>query len=907
MQYCVETKVFFNVGASGRPQFEEEKLNETGKAAYLLSIKETEQIYKTDHLCGLTAEEATRRLTAYGKNKLVEGKKKSLIARFAGQFKDFLIVVLIAAAIISGFLGEVSDAVLILMIVVLNAVIGVVQESKAESAMESLKQLTIPEAKVIRDGAQTVVRSEDLVPGDLVVLDAGDAVPADGRIVAEAALQVQESALTGESVPVEKAVTGDFDDKTPLGDRVDMVYMSSAVTYGRGRFVVTGTGMDTEIGKIAGMLQTSEKSVTPLTRSINQLGKTLAIAALAACIVIFAVGWLRGGNLIEMFLTAVSLAVAAIPEGLPAVVTVVLAMGTTRLAAKHAIIRKLPAVETLGCASVICTDKTGTLTQNRMTIKKVYANEGIIDAEKIKEDGFIPSEKFVVRIGELCNDASIIEENERVLEIGDPTEVAMVAYADDLGFDKALNMHEIPRIGEIPFDSDRKLMTTIHAYGDTFMSFTKGAPDVLLARCTQYLKGYDVLPLDDGARKKIMAANAEMADNAYRVLGYAFRQYLEQPAAEVGTVEADLIFAGLTGMIDPPREEVKPSIDECRRAGIQTVMITGDHKNTAVAIAKDLDIYREDSRALSGVELDALSDAELDEVIEKTSVYARVSPEHKVRIVNAWQRRGDVVAMTGDGVNDAPALKKADIGCAMGITGTDVSKEAADMILTDDNFATIVSAVREGRGIYNNIKKAVHFLLSCNIAEILILFVATIIGWAQPLLPVHILWINLVTDSLPALALGVEKNDDDIMDYEPRSRNESIFAGGLGGRIVFQGIVLSLISLAVFWYGIHRYNLLAGRTMVFAVLGLSQLTHVLNVRSESKTAFHNLFTNRYLWGALCISTFVQLIVIFVPGLHLFFRVRMLAPMQWLTVALAALAPLVVVEVTKWLGRHFKND
>ncbi|MDD2413801.1 MAG: calcium-transporting P-type ATPase, PMR1-type [Eubacteriaceae bacterium] len=872
-----------------------------------MTADETLASYQTNLENGLNDDQVKERLEKYGKNKLEEGKKTSLIKKFLLQFKDFLILVLIVAAIISGLLGEISDTLLILIIVVVNAIIGVIQENKAENAMESLKKLTIPEAEVIRNGQKQMIPSINLVPGDIVCLDAGDRIPADGRIIESAALQVQESALTGESVPVEKNADNITNPKTPLGDRLNYLFMSSVVTYGRGKYIVTGTGMETEIGNIAGMIQGTKQSQTPLQKSLAQLGKTLAIGALAACAIIFIVGMLRGGDPLMMFMTAVSLAVAAIPEGLPAIVTVVLALGTQRLVAKHAIIRKLPAVETLGCASVICTDKTGTLTQNKMTIKKVYANEGIVNAEEIKEDGFTASEKFVVRIGQLCNDASIVQNEVKQIEIGDPTEVAMVQYAGDLGFNKDISLEKAPRMDEIPFDSDRKLMTTVHRYENTWLSFTKGAPDVLLDRCTEYLKGYEVLPFDEIAKEEVRKANELMANDAYRVLGYAFQQFYEQPDTTMELLEHNLIFVGLTGMIDPPREEVKKSIEECHNAGIKTVMITGDHKNTAIAIAKDLNIYQQDSVALSGTELEEMSDNQLDKIIDKVAVYARVSPEHKVRIVDAWQRKGDVVAMTGDGVNDAPALKKADIGCAMGITGTDVSKEASDMILADDNFSTIVSAVREGRGIYNNIKKAVHFLLSCNIAEILILFIATLVGWDQPLLPVHILWINLITDSLPALALGVEKNSDHIMEAKPRKQTESMFSNGLGGRIIFQGVVLSIISLFVFYYGVTKFGLTEGRTMVFAVLGLSQLTHVLNVRSERESVFNKyLFTNKYLWGAIGISMFLQLIVILVPGLRSFFNVAALDLREWWIIVGASLTPLLVVEITKIIRRLFSE-
>ena len=880
-------------------------LKENKNNIYRLTADETQRRFETDFERGLTSQEASARLERHGPNQLKEGKKTPFWKKFLLQFKDFLIIVLLVAAVVSGLLGEVSDMILIMLIVIINAVIGVIQENKAEDAIASLKKMAVSEAKVLRDGRVITVPASTLVPGDIVNLDAGDNIPADGRLIESASLQIQESALTGESVPVDKTTDAIDRDEVPLGDRKNMVFMNSIVTNGRGRFIVTDTGMNTEIGKIAGMINASEPMTTPLQKNIDKLGKTLGIAALVACALIFVIGLLRGGSPLQMFLTAISLAVAAIPEGLPAIVTVVLAMGSTRLAEKNAIIRKLPAVETLGCASVICSDKTGTLTQNRMTIKKVYANEGLIDAEDILDDGFTASEKFVVRIGNLCNDASIVENEEKIIEIGDPTEVAMVAYADNLGFDKNISLQEAPRVAEIPFDSDRKLMTTVHHYQDTWLSFTKGAPDILIDRCDEYLKGYEVLPFDEKAKAEVRRINNELAENAYRVLGYAFNQYAEQPETTQEKVENHLIFAGLTGMIDPPREEVGDAISECHSAGIETVMITGDHKVTAVAIAKELGIYGENSQALSGIELDAMSDEEFDNVIERTNVYARVSPENKVRIVESWQRKGKVVAMTGDGVNDAPALKKADIGCAMGITGTDVTKEASEMILTDDKFSTIVSAVKEGRRIYANIRKAVHFLLSCNIAEILTLFIATVLGWVQPLLPVHILWINLVTDSLPALALGMEKAEDDIMKYPPRKASDSIFADGYGVRMILQGIMLAIISLLVFNYGLNKYGIEEARTMIFAVLGLSQLVHVFNVRSAYGSVFsRNLFTNRYLWGAIAISVAMQLIVIFVPALHPFFNVTTMNMSEWGVIIAAALAPLVIVEIMKFIERAF---
>ena len=877
----------------------------TPKSGFLLSEKETEVQFNTNLEIGLTKEKVEEAKLKYGDNAIEEGNRKSFASLLVEQFKNFLIIVLMVAAIISGMLGEVSDAILILIIVVVNAIIGAIQENKAEDAMEALKKLTIPESKVIRNNEQKIIPSIELVPGDLVLLDAGDYVPADGRLIEVANLQIQEAALTGESVPVEKALIQIDQEDTPLGDRRNSVYQGGLVTYGRGRFIVTETGMKTEIGKIASMLQNTKKQLTPLQRSLDELGKILAIGALIACAVVFGVGLIRGGDPLLLFMTAVSLAVAAIPEGLPAIVTVVLAMGTQRLIAKHAIIRKLPAVETLGCASVICSDKTGTLTQNKMTIKKVYTINGIDDADQIKNNGFTETESYLVRIGQLCNDSTINNKGDEVIEIGDPTEVAMIAYANKLGFSKEETLAQTPRIGEIPFDSERKLMTTVHKVEDAFESYTKGAPDVLLKRCKFYMDGNEIKPLDDQAIDKINQANNLLSDDAYRVLGFGFQKYASNPEIEMETLENNLIFVGLMGMIDPPREEVKPSILECRTAGIHTVMITGDHKNTAVAIAKNLGIFQENSIALTGQELDKLSDEELNEQIKNIAVFARVSPENKVRIVEAWQSQGAVVSMTGDGVNDAPALKKANIGCAMGITGTDVSKQAADIILTDDNFSTIVSAVKEGRNIYENIKKAVHFLLSCNIAEILILFIATLIGWPQPLLPVHILWINLVTDSLPALALGVEKNDDDIMENTPRHPKESIFAKGLGFRIIFQGVILSILTLGIFYYGYTHYDVDVARTMTFMVLGLSQLTHVLNVRSENNSVFSSkFFTNKYLWGAIAISMLLQLAVILIPAAHGIFGITHLTATQWVITIGVSVMPLVIVEITKLARKMF---
>ena len=877
------------------------------KASFLSTASELEAIYEVDPRMGLSSEDVARRIQVYGKNRMDQGKTPSFASLFFAQFKDFLILVLLAAAVISGIAGEISDAMLIIVIVIMNALIGTVQEKKAQTSMAALKRLTIPQAKVLRNGKRVIVKSDDLVPGDIVYLDAGDFVPADGRLIEEASLKITEASLTGESVPVDKDTAAITDPLTALGDRSNSVYMTSLVNYGRGQFIVTATGMNSEIGKIAGMIQGTHSIQTPLQKRLDELGRILASGAIFACVAVFAIGLIRGGDPLLLFLTAVSLAVAAIPEGLPAIVTVVLAIGVQKLVSKNALIRKLPAVETLGCASVICCDKTGTLTQNRMTIEKIIANDEIQNASDLKAKIMNGPEKMIVEIGMLCNDASIITSKDGVQQIGDPTEVAMIDLAESLDYNQSAVAMKLPRVGELPFDSQRKMMTTIHRVGDTWYSFTKGAPDIMLERVSHYFRDNQIIPMNDELTSGLTEKINILSDQAYRVIAYAYRQYDTMPEVSAENLEHDLIFCGMTGMIDPPREEVKEAIKICKRAGIKTVMITGDHKNTAVAIAKQLDLFEKDSLAYTGTELSEMNDKELHDRIKNIAVFARVAPEHKVRIVNAWQRKGHVVAMTGDGVNDAPALKKADIGCAMGITGTDVSKEAAEMILTDDNFATIVAAVREGRGIYANIKKAVHFLLSCNIAEILILFMATIIGWVQPLLPIHILWINLITDSLPALALGVEKNSAEIMNEKPRSPKESIFSHGMGGRIVFQGMVLAAITLMVYQTGFANYNVEVARTMCFAVLGFSQITHALNVRSQKNSIFSSrLFTNPYLWGALGISCVLQLAVLLIPAFQSVFNVVGMNTAQWFVVFIGSVCPILVVELTKLIGHMMRK-
>ncbi|HZK35263.1 MAG TPA: calcium-translocating P-type ATPase, SERCA-type [Bacillota bacterium] len=870
---------------------------------YKLGGQETVDRLKTSISEGLNDKEVEERLEQYGRNELETQARKSILSRFIEQLSDFMIIILILAAIVSGLLGAWTDAIIILFIVVLNAVLGLVQESRAENSLAALKELTSPKAKVKRNRTINIVPASELVPGDIVVLDTGDYVPADLRLIQASSLKIQESALTGESLPVDKAVELAEDADLTLGDRLNMAYTSSLVTYGRGSGIVVKTGMATEIGKIARMIQTQEEIETPLQKRLELLGKTLGIGALGICGVIFTVGTLYGKDVFQMFMTAVSLAVAAIPEGLPAIVTIVLAIGVQRMAGRKAIIRKLPSVETLGSATVICSDKTGTLTQNKMTAERIYANGGFLEIKDLTEEKQQESDiDLLVTIGTLCNDTKIKWEEDGPELVGDPTETALVDLGLRLGLDRDSKEEDLPRLDEIPFDSERKLMTTIHSYHDGKMAFTKGAPDELLDRCTDILIGGHVRQLTPELGESILSANEEMGANALRVLGMAYRDIAGDihPSQVESTIESNLIFVGLVGMIDPPREEAKEAIKLCKRAGIKTVMITGDHKVTASAIAKQLGILEDNGLVMTGVELDRLSDGELIDKIKSYSVYARVSPEHKVRIVKAWQAHDDIVAMTGDGVNDAPALKRANIGAAMGITGTDVAKEASDMVLTDDNFATIVSAVEEGRVIFANILKAIQFLLSCNVGEILVLFIATMLNWHEPLLPIHILWVNLVTDSLPALALGMDPPEEGIMDRKPRAPGSSIFDRGMVGRILYQGATVSVITLAAFLIG-STASLGAGRTMAFAVLALSQLFHAFNVRSNRYSILKiGILSNRKLIGAVLVSVALQLAVMLIPLLSGLFHVTALSLRQWGIVLLLSFVPIVVVELAKLL-------
>ena len=822
---------------------------------------------------GLTSSDAEKRLQQYGKNKLKEGKKASLFERFMKELADPMIIILIVAAAISGvtafYEGEsFTDVIIILAVVIINAVLGVVQESKAEAAIEALQEIAAATSKVLRDGKVVTLRSEDLVPGDVVLLEAGDAVPADGRIIESASMKIEEAALTGESVPVNKIVSIlnlDGEKDVPLGDRKNMMYMGSTVVYGRGKAVITGTGMNTEMGKIADALANAKDEETPLQLKLNQLSKILTVLVVGICIVIFAVGLLRaaispegitGDTFLDSFMIAVSLAVAAIPEGLAAVVTIVLSIGVTNMSKRNAIIRKLTAVETLGCTQIICSDKTGTLTQNKMTVV-----EHAGDDEKELEIAMA-----------LCSDAELDPDTNDA--VGEPTECALVNDANKNGLPKTALKEEYVRVGEAPFDSMRKMMSTVHETKDhRFIQFTKGAPDEVLKRCTKALIGGKVVPMTDEIRNSVLKSNKEMADKALRVLCGAKREWEAMPSStEPEFLEADLTYLGLSGMIDPVRPEVKAAIVECREAGIRPIMITGDHKDTAVAIAKELGIITDASQAITGAQLNEISDDQFFNDIEKYSVYARVQPEHKVRIVNGWKAKGMITAMTGDGVNDAPSIKSADIGVGMGITGTDVTKNVADMVLADDNFATIVSAVEEGRRIYANIRKAIQFLLASNLAEVLSIFFATLIGFTI-LKPVHLLWINLITDCFPALALGMEKSESDIMKNPPRDPKEGIFAGGMGFDVFFQGFivtVLVMISYIVGHYvesGVWEFvDSADGTTMAFLTLSMVEIFHSLNMRSRRGSLFTLKTHNKFLFAAMIASLILTTAVIEIPAL-----------------------------------------
>lgn len=878
---------------------------------YLTSAEEVIKNYdSTDN--GLSAEEAKARLEKNGKNKLEEGKKESLLHRFIMQLADPMIIILIVAAAVSaitaavGHTGEgYADVIIILFVVIINAVLGVYQESKAEKAIEALQEIAAATSKVIRNGKMEVVHSEDLVVGDVIVLEAGDSVPADCRIIDCASMKIEEAALTGESVPVNKivsAINPEGSDDIPLGDRKNMCYMGSNVVYGRGKAVVVATGMDTEMGKIANALNDAKDGDTPLQKKLNQLSKVLSFIVLGICVFIFALDVIRsavsGGGLtfsgiLDTFMVAVSLAVAAIPEGLAAVVTIVLSMGVTKMSKRNAVIRQLTAVETLGCTQVICSDKTGTLTQNKMTVVEFKGDD----------------ERVIAQAMALCTDAKLEDDVVK----GEPTEAALVEWAKKLNMPKYELEAEFPRVAEAPFDSSRKMMSTVHASGEKgFIQYTKGAPDVVLDLCTHAFIDGKRIDMTPSIKEEILKQNKEMADKALRVLCVAMKPYKEMPASsEASFLETDLCYVGLAGMIDPVRPEVVDAIAECRTAGIRPIMITGDHKDTAVAIAKQLGIIEDASGAITGSELNKMSDEELDEKIENYSVYARVQPEHKVRIVKAWRKKGMVTAMTGDGVNDAPSIKSADIGIGMGITGTDVTKNVADMVLADDNFATIVSAVEEGRRIYDNIRKSIQFLLSSNLSEVLTIFVATLFGFVI-LEPVHLLWINLITDCFPALALGMEKGEESIMRRAPRNSKDGIFANGMGFDVAWQGIMVSVVTLVAYYLGTHMATGTPelihqnGMTMAFLALSMAEIFHSFNMRSRRESIFLMKHHNVYLWGAMGLSLLLSTAVIYVPFLANAFDFAPISAAEYFAAMGLAISVIPVVEVIKLIQRKLNK-
>ena len=850
----------------------------------------------SDPQMGLTEDEAQRRLQKYGENRLKGKKKKSLAVKFLEQFRDAMVLILLGAAAVSFAvaLSEHNSAaffepLLILLIVAVNAVMGVVQENRAERSLEALMGMAAPHARVVRDGQERIADAACLVPGDVIRLEAGDFIPADARLLVSSSLKAEESALTGESLPAEKDAEALLKEGAALGDRVNCIYSGCSVVYGTASALVIRTGMDTEMGKIAGMLDSESDMQTPLQARLAQLGKYLGALALVICGVIFVMGILEEMPVLEIFMTAVSLAVSAIPEGLPVIVTIVLSIGVERMAKRNAIVKRLPAVETLGSTSVICSDKTGTLTRNQMTLAKAYLDEG----RRTETIGTENSEgvRGLLACGVLCSNGSVRFEDGKEIHLGDPTETSIVAAAYKNGIRQEELMKRYPRLGELPFDSDRKLMTTIQEIDGAYVAVTKGAFDMLASRCVQ------------GDLLRAGEVTEEMSAQALRVLAVAYRVLEELPGElESGELERDLIFLGLVGMIDPPREEAKEAVALCQKAGIRPIMITGDHVITASAIARQLGILKEGEEAITGAALQGLSDEAFDSVLEKISVYARVSPEDKIRVVKAWQRKGQIVSMTGDGVNDAPALKAADIGCAMGITGTDVAKDAADMTLQDDNFATIVAAVREGRGIYNNIRKTVGFLLGTNIGEVVLVFCSMLFFKIPPLLSMQLLWINLVTDSLPAIALGMEPVEDRVMEERPRPKKEGIFAHGLGLRVVLQGLMFGGLSLAAFWFGSRAAGAeTGGRTLAFLVLGFSQIIHSFNMRSSRSLFQTGFFTNRKLNGAALVSVLLMACVLFLPPLAHVFGLSVLSPDLYVFGFLLSLVPLAVLESVKFLG------
>ncbi len=877
---------------------------------YNKTIKEVLAHLETNAAEGLTSSQARQRLEKYGYNQIAGKRKKSFLQMFLAQFKSFMIIILLLAAAISGVVGVMEgegllDTYVILGILVLNALIGAFQELKAESSLEALKNLAAPIAKVLRDGAISEIPTRELTPGDIVILETGAMIPADLRLIETSNLKIQESALTGESVPVEKHAHAISADGISLADRVNMAFSSGVVTYGRGKGVVVVTGMQTEVGKIADMIQHVDDTETPMSRRLEQLGRILGIAALSICTLIFIVGVMYGNSVMSMFMTAVSLAVAAIPEGLPAVSTVVLAIGVQRLVKRNAIIRTLPSVETLGSASVICSDKTGTLTQNKMTVVEAYVNhkKDVINrtapASVLNEE-----EKRLLSIAVLCADAQIKTRDDGSLEFsGDPTETALLDFGVLYGCYKGDLEKKSPRIAEIPFDSERKRMTTVNRLSDKRTRVNvKGGLEEVLDVCSKIIINGKIRALSAGDLQKIRKANETMADSALRVLAMAYKDLPEAPQrVAIGDLENDLVFIGLLGMIDPARPEVIAAVAKCNSAGIRPVMITGDHKSTALAIAREIGIYKEGDLAVTGAELEKLSEHELEENVDKYAVYARVAPEHKVRIVKAWQQRNEIVAMTGDGVNDAPALKQADIGAAMGMVGTDVAKGAADMVLTDDNFATIVSAVEEGRRIYDNILKAIQFLLSTNVGEIFLLLITSILNLGAPLLPIHILWVNLVTDSLPALALSVDPAEEGIMRRKPRKSKKGFMTRGMIWRVMYQGVMIGSIPLAAYLIGLRDGGVQLGQTMAFATLMFAQLVHVRNLHSNSRSSLAiSPWRNKPLILAIVLSAGLALLVLLLPPVRQVFSLAPMDGTHWLLVFFMSLMPILVVDIFKFL-------
>ncbi len=873
---------------------------------------------------GLNDEEAELRLNKYGSNELKEEKGTTFLSKLVAQFSDFLVLILIGAAIVSATMGESRDAIVILVVVVINALLGIYQEGKAEKALDALKKMTSPDAKVVRAGKTVVIPAHTLTPGDIVLLDAGDIVPADLRLIESSNLKIEEASLTGESVPVEKKASEVHKDESPLGDRHNMAYMSTIVISGRGKGLVVSTGHDSEIGKIATMIQSLDDEATLLQKRLNQLGKMLGMTTIGICAIVFGIGIFQGREIFEMLMIAISLAVAAIPEGLPAIVTIVLAIGMNRMVKRHAIVKKLLAVETLGCTTVICSDKTGTLTQNEMTVTKAYVDNEIIDitgtgyepkgefkinGNKISEDLF-DNFKTLLTMGVLANDAQLEKTDGVYKIIGDPTEGTLVTLAGKADITNEDMNKSFPRIEEIPFDSDRKMMTTFHKnfIPQKIVSFTKGAPDIIISKCDFIKDGDEILPFTYDMKKEVLRVNGRFAKNALRVLAFAYKKYEELPNdISPNSIETNMIFVGLVGMIDPPRPEVKEAIELCKQAGINTVMITGDYRDTALAIAKSLDMAETKNQTMTGAEINNISDEELKEAVKKIKIFARVSPEHKVRIISALKANGNIAAMTGDGVNDALALKKSDIGVSMGITGTDVAKKTADLILTDDNFASIVSAVEEGRVIFDNVRKFVYFLLSCNIGEILLVFVSILLNLPVPLIPIQLLWLNLVTDSFPALALGVEKGDPNIMNQKPRNPGEPIVNRKMITGIALQSIVIAIASLSAYWWGINRYgtdNILEARTVTFATLILSELLVAFSTRSSKYTALEvGIFSNKKLVQGVSFSFLLMLMVIYIPFLNPIFSTFPLGLSEWEIILPLAFIPLLLGEITKLFARQ----